>query len=98
MFTPADEKRVLDLVPTGVFVGGEWRESSSGKTLDVIDPATGQVLKTISDASYEDGQAALAAAHEAQADWAKTAPRVRAELLRAAFEKVTAMADDFAIC
>ncbi len=97
MFTPADEKRVLDLVPTGVFVGGEWRESSSGKTLDVNDPATGKVLKTISDASYEDGQAALTAAHEAQADWAKTAPRVRAELLRAAFEKVTAMADDFAM-
>ncbi len=59
MFTPADEKRVLDLVPTGVYVGGEWRAASDAKTLDVIDPATGKVLKTISDASYEDGQAAL---------------------------------------
>ncbi|MEY4990016.1 MAG: hypothetical protein RIS08_242 [Actinomycetota bacterium] len=97
MFTPADEKRVLDLVPTGVFIGGEWREASNGKTLDVVDPATGKVLKTISDASYEDGQAALEAAHRAQADWARTAPRVRAELLRAAFEKVTEMADDFAM-
>ena len=97
MFTPADEKRVLDLVPTGVYVGGEWRAASDGKTLDVVDPATGKVLKTISDASYEDGQAALEAAHQAQADWAKTAPRVRAELLRAAFEKVTEMADDFAM-
>ena len=65
--------------------------------MDVIDPATGKVLKTISDASYEDGQAALEAAHQAQADWARTAPRVRAELLRAAFEKVTEMADDFAM-
>ncbi len=97
MFTPADEKRVLDLVPTGVYVGGEWRAASDAKTLDVIDPATGKVLKTISDASYEDGQAALEAAHQAQADWARTAPRVRAELLRAAFEKVTEMADDFAM-
>ena len=97
MFTPADEKRVLDLVPTGVFVGGEWRDASDGKTLDVIDPATGKVLKTIADASYEDGQAALEAAHQAQAEWARTAPRVRAELLRAAFEKVTAMSDDFAM-
>ncbi len=97
MFTPADEKRVLNLVPTGVFVGGEWRDASDGKTLDVIDPATGKILKTISDASYEDGQAALEAAHQAQAEWARTAPRVRAELLRAAFEKVTAMSDDFAM-
>jgi len=54
------------------------------------------VLKTISDASYEDGQAAMAAAHDAQESWSRTAPRVRAEILRAAFEKVTAMADDFA--
>ncbi len=96
-FTAADEKRVLDLVPTGVYIDGVWREASDGKTLDVIDPATGKVLKTISDASYEDGQAALEAAHQAQADWARTAPRVRAELLRAAFEKVTEMADDFAM-
>ncbi len=97
MFSPADEKRVLDLVPTGVFIGGEWRESANRKTLDVIDPATGKVLKTIADAAYEDGQAALSAAHEAQESWAKTAPRVRAELLRAAFEKVTAMSDEFAM-
>ncbi len=97
MFTSADEKRVLDLVPTGVFVAGEWRDASDGKTLEVVDPATGKVLKTIADASFEDGQAALQAAHEAQTDWAKTAPRMRAELLRAAFEKVTAMADDFAM-
>jgi succinate-semialdehyde dehydrogenase/glutarate-semialdehyde dehydrogenase len=37
------------------------------------------------------------AADKAQAEWAKTAPRYRAELLRSAFEKVAAMADDFAL-
>lgn len=96
-FTQADEKRVLELVPTGVFIAGEWRASSTSETFDVIDPANGKVLKSVSDASFEDGQAALQAAHEAQADWARTAPRMRAELLRAAFEKVTAMSDDFAM-
>lgn len=65
--------------------------------MDVFDPATGLKLLSIADASYEDGQKAMQAAHEAQASWAKTAPRVRAELLRTAFEKVTAMSDDFAI-
>jgi succinate-semialdehyde dehydrogenase/glutarate-semialdehyde dehydrogenase len=92
----ADEKRVLDLVPDQLLIGGIWKNSSDQKKFDVSDPATGKVLKTIADASYEDGQAAMAAAHEAQEGWAKTAPRVRAEILRAAFEKVTAMADDFA--
>lgn len=97
MITPADEKRVLDLVPTKLYVNGCWVDASDGGTLDVEDPATGKTLLTIADASFEDGQKAIAAAHDAQEDWSRTAPRVRAELLRAAFEKVTAMSDEFAI-
>ncbi|MEY4713730.1 MAG: hypothetical protein RIQ37_60 [Actinomycetota bacterium] len=94
--TAADEKRVLDLVPSGIYVAGVWRESSDNKVIEVQDPATGKVLKTISDASFQDGQDAIAAASQAQTAWAKTAPRERGEILRAAFEKVTAMSDDFA--
>lgn len=97
MITSADEKRVLDLVPTKLYINGQWVDAKDNKTLDVFDPATGLKLLSIADASYEDGQKAMQAAHEAQASWAKTAPRVRAELLRTAFEKVTAMSDDFAI-
>ena len=96
MVTAADEKRVLDLVPNQLLIGGNWKDSSDGSIFDVTDPATGKVLKTIANASYEDGQAAIQAAHETQESWSKTAPRIRAELLRAAFEKVTAMSDDFA--
>jgi len=97
VITSADEKRVLDLVPTGLYINGVWGDASDGKTFDVFDPATGKLLKTIADASYQDGQDAMAAAHDTQKSWAATAPRVRAELLRAAFEKITAMSDDFAI-
>jgi succinate-semialdehyde dehydrogenase / glutarate-semialdehyde dehydrogenase len=97
LITPQDEQRVLDLVPHQLYINGKWRDASDGGTLDVFDPSTGKLLKTIADASYEDGQLAMQAAHEAQESWSKTAPRVRAELLRAAFERVTAMADDFAI-
>jgi succinate-semialdehyde dehydrogenase/glutarate-semialdehyde dehydrogenase len=85
------------MVPKGIYIDGKWKDASDGKTLDVIDPATGKVLATIADASAEDGMAAMDAADRAQAAWAKTAPRYRAELLRAAFEKVAAMADDFAL-
>jgi succinate-semialdehyde dehydrogenase/glutarate-semialdehyde dehydrogenase len=97
MVSPQDEQRVLDMVPKGIYIDGKWKDASDGKTLDVIDPATGKVLATIADASAEDGMAAIEAADRAQAEWAKTAPRYRAELLRAAFEKVAAMADDFAL-
>jgi len=97
MVTPQDEQRVLDMVPKGIYIDGKWKDASDGKTIDVIDPATGKVLATIADASAEDGMAAMDSADRAQAEWAKTAPRSRAELLRAAFEKVAAMADDFAL-
>ena len=96
MITSADEKRVLDLVPTKLYLNGQWVDAEGGKTLDVFDPATGKKLLAIADASYADGQKAIDAAHNAQESWSKTAPRVRAEILRAAFEKVTAMSDDFA--
>jgi succinate-semialdehyde dehydrogenase / glutarate-semialdehyde dehydrogenase len=95
--TAADEARVLALVPTGLLIDGEWRDASDGKTFDVTDPATGKVLLTIADASPEDGALAMDAADRAQAEWAKSAPRARAEMLRAAFDRLTAMADDFAI-
>lgn len=97
MFSPADEKRVLDLVPKGIYIDGQWKDAADKKTLDVLDPATGKPLATIADAAKEDGLAAIDAASRAQQAWAKTAPRERAEILRAAFEKVTAMADDFAL-
>ena len=96
-FNLQDEKRVLELVPSELFIGGEWTAAQGGKTLDVIDPATELVLKSISDAGYEDGQAAISAAAAAQEEWGRSAPRMRAELLRAAFEKVTEMSDEFAL-
>jgi succinate-semialdehyde dehydrogenase/glutarate-semialdehyde dehydrogenase len=95
--TPQDEARVLDLVPKGIYVNGEWRDSGDKSVIDVIDPATGKVLAQVANATPQDGQDALTAAHNAQAAWAKTSPRSRAEILRKAFDKVTEMADEFAI-
>ncbi len=91
------EKSLLASVPTGLFIGGTWRDAAGGATLEVEDPATGEVLTSVADASVEDGRAALDAAVAAQAGWAATAPRDRGEILRAAFEAVTARADDFAL-
>ena len=91
------EKEILDKVPTGLFIGGQWRDSADGSTIDVEDPATGETLTSVASATPADGVAALDAAVAAQADWAVTAPRERAELLRAAFELVTERADYFAM-
>ncbi|HET7661480.1 MAG TPA: NAD-dependent succinate-semialdehyde dehydrogenase [Oryzihumus sp.] len=91
------EKTLIDSVPTGLFIGGQWRNSSDGATIKVEDPATGEVLTEVADATVADGTAALDAAVAAQADWAATPPRDRGEILRRAFEAITARADDFAM-
>lgn len=95
--TAQREQELLSSVPTGLLIGGEWRDAANGKTFDVEDPATGKTLLTIADASPEDGKAALDAAVAAQDEWARTAPRERGEILRRAFELVTERADDFAL-
>ena len=92
-----DERAFVASLPTDLFLDGAWRPASTGDRFDVIDPATGEVLTTVADASVEDGDAALAAAHRAQESWGRTAPRERAEILRRAFEIVTARAEDFAL-
>ena len=83
---PVDEATLLASLPSGLFIGGEWRDASGGATFDVTDPATGRTIATIADASPEDGITALDAAVDAAAEWAATAPRVRAEILRRAFD------------
>ncbi|MGK9149280.1 NAD-dependent succinate-semialdehyde dehydrogenase [Plantibacter flavus] len=92
-----DERALLASLPTGILIDGVWRASSDGSTFAVTDPSNGLTLLEIADATPEDGEAALAAAHTAQREWARTAPRERAEILRRAFDLVTARADDFAL-
>lgn len=91
-----DPTTLLKDVPTGVFIGGQWRDAAEGETFDVVDPATEQTLVQVASACQSDALAALEAAHQAQASWESTAPRDRAELLRAAFENVNQHADELA--
>ncbi|GIT80966.1 NAD-dependent succinate-semialdehyde dehydrogenase [Leifsonia sp. LS1] len=91
-----DENALLERVPDGLFIGGEWTPGSAG-TLAVYDPATGALIKTIADASPEDGARALDAAVAAADDWAATPPRTRAEILRRAFDLLQERRDDFAL-
>jgi len=95
--SPEREATLLGSVPTGLLIGGKWVEASDGGTFDVHDPATGEVLATLASATSDDAVAALDAADAVQASWARTAPRVRSEILRRAFDLVTERAEDFAL-
>ena len=90
------QKSLVESVPKGLLIGGRWRDSSDGRTLAVEDPSNGSTLAHVADATVADGKAALDAAVAAQGEWAATPPRDRGEILRAAFERVTERAEDFA--
>ena len=92
----SEEQRILDQVPKQLYIGGEWRDGAKG-TLGVEDPSTGETLCEVADASAEDAQAALDAAVAAGAEFATMAPRERGEILRRAFETITARADELAL-
>ncbi|KQM80639.1 NAD-dependent succinate-semialdehyde dehydrogenase [Agromyces sp. Leaf222] len=91
------ESTILGAVEGRLFIGGEWVDAEGGKTLAVHDPATGAVIKEIADASPADGIRALDAAVAVQESWAKTAPRVRGELLRKAFDLLQERKEEFAL-
>jgi succinate-semialdehyde dehydrogenase/glutarate-semialdehyde dehydrogenase len=80
----------------GLFIAGQWRESSTGSRFEVHDPADDSVITDVADGDTTDAMAALDAAVSVQAEWAGTAPRERGEILRRAFEAVLDQADDFA--
>ena len=76
---------------TQLYIDGQWVDGSG--TLEVIDPSDGSVIAKVATSSDEQNLAAVAAADRVAAEWAKTAPRFRAEILRKAFEIMTAEAD-----
>ena len=94
--TSVDIKALLESLPTGLFIGGEWRDASSGETFDVQNPATGEVLATLQSANSDDALAALDAAVKVQKDWARTPARQRSEILARAYQLVTERTEEFA--
>lgn len=94
---PADERRVLGSVPSGLLIGGEWRPATGARTLAVQDPATGNEIARVADGTGDDARAALDAAAGSQAAWAATAPRERGEILRRSYELMMRRVDDLAL-
>ncbi|WP_300343481.1 NAD-dependent succinate-semialdehyde dehydrogenase [Nesterenkonia sp.] len=91
------EAQVIQDAPKQLFIDGQWRSARSGRTLEVVDPSTAEVVCTVADASEEDGWDALRAAQRAQREFAAVPPRRRAEMLMGAFELMHQRKDDLAL-
>jgi succinate-semialdehyde dehydrogenase/glutarate-semialdehyde dehydrogenase len=83
--------------PRRLLIDGQWIDGADSTTMVVENPATGDVLTRVADAAPADGARALDAAVRAQQGWARTAPRRRGEILRAAFDLVLERLDDLAL-
>ncbi|MFC8567837.1 NAD-dependent succinate-semialdehyde dehydrogenase [Streptomyces sp. NPDC057245] len=81
---------------TDLFIGGRWRPGSDGTRFDVTDPSDLTTVARFAVATEQDCMAAVDAAAAAAAPWAATAPRTRSELLRGAYEILTAEAEELA--
>lgn len=91
------ETSVIDAVPKQLLIGGQWRDATGQQTFAVEDPATGEVLCEVADATADDARAALDAAVAAQASWAATPPNERSEILHRAFLALGERADELAL-
>ena len=91
------ESAVVSGAPRQLLIGGTWVDATGGATFDVLDPSTGEVLCAVPDAGPDDGRRALDAAVRAQAGFAGSSPRERADILTRAFELLHERIDDLAL-
>jgi aldehyde dehydrogenase (NAD+) len=87
--TTVEQKQLL--------INNEWRPSASGKTMDVINPATEEVIAAVASADRDDVDAAVAAARAALAGpWGQISARERGRLVRKLADRLLERADDVA--
>ena len=93
----SNEQAVIEGAPNQLLIGGEWRDASGGAKLGIEDPATGETLCEVADATPDDAMAALDAAVAAGPEWAASTPNERGEILWRAFEKLNERADELGL-
>ena len=93
----ADEKKLLDSVPDGLFIDGRWRPQRPARPSTSTTRPPVRTIKSIADASAERRFGPSTPRSAAADDWARTPARQRAEVLRRTFELVQQRKDDIAL-
>ena len=92
-----DAQDVVASTPSQLYIGGQWVDATGGGTFAVEDPATGETLCDVADATPADAMKALDAAVAAQAGWAATPANERSEILYRAFQALGEHSDELAL-
>src|SRR5256885_243440 len=77
-------------------IGGEWVDSAGGESMEVLNPATGEVIAEVPAATAEDVDSAVQAAKKALPEWLDTTPGERAEALLKLATAIDEHADELA--
>ncbi len=77
-----------------IFIGGTWRPATAGRSIGVENPATGEVIGRVPEASVADVSDAVAAARKAFATWSTTTVAERVAVLRALAAELAARRDE----
>ncbi len=78
-------------------IGGKWVDATSGKTVDVTDPATQSAVGSVPDMGGDETRAAIEAANAAYPAWKRKTHAERAALLEAWFALMIAHIDDLGL-
>lgn len=78
-------------------IGENWVDSSNGKTIEIYNPATNQLIDTVPDPSKKDCDAAVEAAYKAQKEWEKKPLHERASILMKFVSLVEEHKDELAV-
>ncbi|MBX8800773.1 NAD-dependent succinate-semialdehyde dehydrogenase [Ochrobactrum sp. MR28] len=81
---------------TQLLINGEWRNAQNGRTIDVLNPATGEVIGKVAHAEKVDLDAALDAAAKGFKIWSASSPFDRSKLMRRAADLLRERADAIA--
>jgi len=79
------------------YINGQWLDADSGLTIDVTNPATGEVLGTIPNMGGAETRRAIEAANAAWPAWRKKTAKERANILRKWFNLMMENQDDLAV-
>jgi betaine-aldehyde dehydrogenase/aminobutyraldehyde dehydrogenase len=86
----------VSLVRHKMFIGGEFVDSVSGETMEVLNPATGDVIAEVPRGTAADVERAVQAAEKAWDGWRSKTPKDRMELLLALADVVDEHAEELA--
>lgn len=86
----------IDFDPKGLYIGGKWLPSESGRTFDSINPSTSEMLSEVPYAGGTDVDHAVKAARRAFGEWSRVPIKERARCLEILADRIEEHADELA--